>query len=494
MKFSTLILSLLILIVAGTVNAQFNQNFGNAKITSFDYDFAGGGARAEGMGKAYIGLSNSINGISWNPAGIWEQDVPMLGITWGSNKPRGNTSTNFLNTLESTDLNHTGNINGISAFNFLSPIRIKGHKVVTSVSYSRSFDEYSSYFSSVELPLPVGAFTYSFSGFQAILLNSDSSNTAVNQIFNETRGGMDILNFGFGTRLYQKFSFGLSANIYTGMITSLSSSLDSIPNIVSSISFGQSALHVLHIQDIDSIKFTGMNFTLGLKYNGDALSAGLLIRTPLALGTETEQTEISIITVNGLDVDSPPTKLTPKIRPPLTKYELPLMIGAGLAYQATEQLLVALDLEYRGYANTNVKLRDELVFNASGNASEFFTVMSADTVSALNWQNVMIVRLGAEYLKETKFGTIPIRGGFGYVPVPAGDFTSGATTASVTASYNFSFGSGIPWEQINLDFAYTYTKRDRIAPVSNDLFTDVNLLSEYKFKNHHFSLSFTGYF
>jgi long-subunit fatty acid transport protein len=483
MKLSLLRVAAILLIFAVPA---FGQLAGSG-LQNLNLDFAGGGARAEGMGKAYIGLSDGVTGGSWNPAGMYMHDTPMLGISYGMLVPRGKTSTTFFSNFTSQD--HTGTFNKITSLNFLAPIRIKGHKFVGSFNYTRNYDEFTTQANKVTSVLP--AFI-PVPNFGITLLNEDTLNYSTSNNYTEMQGGLYTINLGFGTRLYKKISFGVSANIYTGRIVEIVSAVDSLDDVQTpDITFNQNALYVFGGRVLDSIGFTGVNFNIGLKYNGDKLTAGLLMRTPLSLGAKNELTSTQTLYVNGnLIADRSGTVLSPKINPPLTKYEMPMMLAAGFGYKVSENLLVALDVEYRGFSNSTVKVRDSLIISSTGDNVEFYTDFDPDTLASMQWKNAFVVRVGGEYMFSTGFGQIPLRGGFGYVPVPASAIELNNGTSS-QANLNFSVGSGIHWEQIYLDLSYTYTLRD---DTFYDAFYQELVFIDREYRNHTINMSFTGYF
>src|SRR3989304_126361 len=52
------------------------------------FDMTGGGARAQGMGKAFLAVSDDVSALSWNPAGLYGQEKPMLGFSYGAFAPK----------------------------------------------------------------------------------------------------------------------------------------------------------------------------------------------------------------------------------------------------------------------------------------------------------------------------------------------------------------------------------------------------------------------
>jgi hypothetical protein len=138
-------------------------------------------------------------------------------------------------------------------------------------------------------------------------------------------------------------------------------------------------------------------------------------------------------------------------------------------------------VEYRNFASAQIKIRENLILVPNASNIEEFVVLSDEE---WQWSNVFIVRAGTEYLKETGIGTVPLRAGIGYAPIPTPntDLSGNRSTAS---SYSFSLGTGLHWSQIKLDLGYMYKTYD--VEIGG-------FLSEEKSQNHFLNFSFTGYF
>jgi long-subunit fatty acid transport protein len=135
-----------------------------------------------------------------------------------------------------------------------------------------------------------------------------------------------------------------------------------------------------------------------------------------------------------------------------------------------------LDMEFRHFSGAKIDARDSLFIDPGGKNQEFFTKVDPE------WNNVFTVRLGGEYLYQTDVGVIPVRAGFGYVPLPAPNVDLSGDT-STAAGYTLSLGTGIHWNQIHLDWAYTFAASK----------WEVGIF-EQKSHNHHLNFTFTGYF
>jgi len=454
----------LLLLLAATGLAQDDGAVSSPTIEAYKFDFTGGGARAEGMGKAFIGVSDDITAGSWNPAGLYIQEKPVLSFSYGSLAPRGSTNMSAYQTISEFD--HTGSFNNITSLNFVAPIRIKGHHFVGSFNFTRNFDEFQGYGLYWADSVIIAVFGKEYT------VHRDLDHTS------ELQGGLNSVNIGFGTRLYRNISFGASLNIYTGEIVKDQATIilsDSVPHYFFP---GAYLREIVWYNMIDTNQFSGYNFNIGFKLNGDKVDVGLVLRTPFSMNIKTGRSIYTIVEhgdpiVGEMQIVGGDTTYFDDL---LAKYDVPLMVGVGVAYKANENLLLAADAEYRRFSGGKVDLRDSLKIDPGGHNEEYFTEYDPD------WNNVFAVRAGGEYLYQTGIGLIPIRAGAGYVPVPAPnlDISGGKSTV---VSYNFSFGSGIHWSQIYLDWAYTYT-------TSNWVYGAI----EYKNRDHHLNFSFTGYF
>ena len=300
-------------------------------------------------------------------------------------------------------------------------------------------------------------------------------------------GGLYTANFAFGTRLYDKLSFGTSVNVYSGNVPRRTETFTSIPDYRYDPNATQRGLLTVRQIVTDTNKFSGVNFTIGFKYSGEKLDGGLIIRTPFTLNNKYDESIFNIIRFNGLVLDDGTD--TVYFGNNLIKYEMPIIIGGGVGYKMRENLLLAADLEFRKFSGLKVKNRTSITINPGGTNEEQFQVIDP------KWKNAIVFRAGGEYTKTTGIGVIPLRAGFGYVPsqVPNVDI-NGATSTAVR--YNFSAGTGIHWSQIKLDIAYTYSIFDNqyVQSLPQSEGPALIISSEEKDRNHQIGFSFSGVF
>ncbi|MFQ5499097.1 MAG: OmpP1/FadL family transporter [Candidatus Zixiibacteriota bacterium] len=490
MKRALITATALYLVTVSTVSGQNNTDaIVDTTFENFLFDFAGGGARAEGMGKAFIGVSDDITAGSWNPAGLWIQEVPAMSGTFGSLVPRGEFA--FSSGQAGSDrFRHNGSFGAIDHLSFVAPIRIKGHHFVGSFSWTRNFDQFESITANFVQP----------SINRYVVNNTRITDTLLERtaVTSELQGGLNSVSFAFGTRMYRKLSIGIAAHIYTGQTVRDELILTSIDSFLVPAMNGQRVQLESGTQILDTNTFSGINFTIGLKYNSEKLDAGLVIRKPFSLDLTTDVSQFTLLSFNGFVVNNGTDTIF--VDDILRKYEMPLMIAGGIGYKPREDLVLALDLEYRQFGTTDLKRRTERTLVPGGTDIEEFEETDPD------WQNTLSMRLGVEYVAETGIGAIPFRAGLGIVPIPQKDSSrTGGTTLSYqfphllmipiqqlinkskAATYSYSVGTGIHWSQIHFDFAYTYSTLDQRLAVPT-------ISALHSSRNHHVAVEFTGFF
>ena len=443
-------------------------------------DFHGGGARALGMSGAFLGLSDDVTGLSWNPAGVYSQDQtyeqPIISLGWGSYNGDNTFSLDGIQRPQSNDLSKS--FDGITLFSMIAPVRVKGHPFVGGFTYHRLDDE-----------LAAAAFRYDTTTYYTIQDIEQDTPRPFSRLFGtEYHSKINSLDFGFGTRLYDRLSMGFVIGVYTGKgwyNERYTQVQDGVPDVLG-------YQRVLQINDslvIDSITYSGVSFTLGFRYAADKWSAGMIIRAPHKLKQELDRTVILAQTINGNTTDAGSIKRHDDNH--LIEIDQPLVIGGGVAYKVTEKLLWAADLEYRAYSGGEVRVRDSLKLNPGDKDTEYFSTYDP------HWNNVIAMRTGGEYMLETGSHIapiIPIRAGVGYtqIPAPGIDQSFSLTTPS---KFSYSFGAGVRWGLVHFDFAYVGwswdTERTTPAVIEG---VSSNTYETSKNTDHSFNFSFTGFF
>lgn len=425
-------------------------------------DFTGSGARAAGMGGAFLAVSDDISAVSWNPAGLSKFQSPVFGLSLSTFAPRGEFQ--FNNNIS----RQTPSFSDLGLLSLIAPVRIKGHHVVMSLSISRVDDEFSSFFVRDSLPFDSDGDGNNFRPTNVTFAENSSYES-----------GLEVINIGFGTDIGKDLSVGGALNIYTGRAEFENIIAIDLPHI-QFLDVDPSGLQEIDIvgsqTTLDSTKYSGINFTIGFKYNQPKFSAGLIARTPYSLELETDRRSERLLFANSLSVFTDTILVDNNI----IQMDMPLMIGGGIAFRPTNNVTLAVDGEYRSFSGKKRRQRVLLILVPGSESIEEFVEQD------LNFRNVFTIRAGGEYNWSTGsalFPVVPIRAGFASVPIAALDNTS---------AISFSVGSGIRWEQIHLDVAYVRTTFDFDG--SLDTFSGQSLPFKSESKANQFKLTFTGFF
>lgn len=484
----------LVIILSGALAAQgldtlrifdqeYTRYYGSSLFVSHPLvrDFNGGGARARGMGNAFLGVSDDASAVSWNPAGLYRYDnqytQPVVSLSYQSisNDVVFKSQPYIDHPPARFDVNDVAN--GVNFMSIVVPGRIKGHMFVGSLAYYRLGDEFQSSGMAFET-------VYYFTN-QDILDRITRPYAYSNQT--SYRSWANAINLGFGTRLYDKLSFGMVINIMSGgSAQHMREVMTWEGRLIPGLQGNQRGLVVQNRDWYDSTSYSGVNFTFGLKYTTERLSAGLVLKTPFALKQSTDELYDISSYSNGKEMGEVARR--EHFDDHVEELDQPMILGLGLGYKATPSWLLAFDVEYRPYSGGKINRRDELELVPGGTNIEYFTEFDP------LWNDVWSIRAGTEYVWETGgrlFPAIPLRVGLGWVQLPepiigvelqGGDVVLTTSSASIT---KYSFGTGVRWAQIDLDLAYEKSSGD----FSNNL-----LYQQASTDNGSFSLMFTGYF
>jgi hypothetical protein len=449
-------------------------------------DFNGGGARAKGMGNAFLAVSDDVTAISWNPAGLYRQDdaysQPVLALGYQTISSSATFRDRFYPEVPWRQFDVEDDLTGIDFISLLWPIRIKGHMFVGSFAYTRLGDEFYNGGASVDTVMPFD--------LQDYLEGIDRPFHY--QTVNSYRSWADALNVGFGTRIYDKLSAGIAVNAHGGKAAQMVTEMVSWEElIIPGLQGNQRALGMVVNQVYDTTSFSGIYFTLGFKYVATKLSAGLVIKTPHTLKETIDNLYVSRGYINGVETSE--VGATIHNDDNVMELDQPLVIGGGVAYKIREQWLVAADGEFRAFGGGKVNVRDSLQLVPGGTTLEYFT--EYDPL----WNDAWVFRLGTEYLWNTGlrlFPTVPLRAGFGYVQIPSPNVESanlemvdGVPTwvpeTSRASMTRFALGTGVRWAQIHLDLSYETWTLDQHENA---------FVQEKSVDNNALNFTFTGYF
>jgi long-subunit fatty acid transport protein len=368
----------------------------------------GAGARAMGLGGAFIAVADDATAVSFNPAGLAQLLDPEVSFV-----ARGLQRSVAYQDFETTGRRRTLEVSDATASRerfdplFISataPIRVAGRNLVIQASIQRAIalGEHDNR-TLQETPVAEG------SGFPARLDQS------INQ-----SGQIDLYSFAVAYEVSQRILLGVGYNQWRGRWDIQSFSQRTSPLRETAIGFHQS-------NSLD-----GGNFNLGLIWRWPTWSLGLVRRTGFH-GDYTFSTELAS-NLPGLDAVIPPTR---------TGLHWPAGTGLGFAYRPREQWLVTADLTHTLWSTARYMSASPTL-----NGLSFFDFDRGDRTP-----NATTAHLGVEHLWITRHNAVvPLRAGLSREPQPVVD----GVTGEQRVFYRISLGTGFKRGGSGLDLAYRY--------------------------------------
>ncbi|MCK5127758.1 MAG: outer membrane protein transport protein [candidate division Zixibacteria bacterium] len=417
-------------------------------LTEVSYSYFGSGARAMAMGSAFVGVANDVNGGTWNPAGIWVLEDPMVSGSYNMFRPNGE----FTHSMTPLKTKNSISMNSIGHFSFITPIRIKSHPWVFNFNYLRNNEQ----------------------SVRADYASDNFNSTQDDRVYLKT------YNFGMSTRLYKKLSFGFLINVYDGgrvFKTTNTSSASVIIDPVNNISVD----YVFDAIKLDSVKASGVNFTLGTMYKMDKVSIGAVLRTPFEMKNNTDVGRYRVTTRNGQPlIDDSDTVY---VVDSLTKQEIPLSLAFGIGVQPNDKLTIALDANYQKYGSVKWSYLESTMITAGGDREDTYQQVPID------WNNTFGIGGGIEYKINTPIGLMPLRAGLRYNQLPqpkdytitngfevneqdelTGWYRTTYSSEGRQSETQITFGTGVHWSQLEIDFAYRITSGADLTIISETFF------------------------
>ncbi len=379
----------------------------------------GSGARALGMGGAFIAVADDATAASWNPGGFMHLTRPEISFV-GASFHRIEDNSFGIN----PEASGNQSVSDISV-NYLSatyPFVIRDYKMVVSVNYQNLYDFNREWIFSMR---------YSDEYHQNIDYNYDLS------------GSLSALGIAYSVLINPEFSLGFTLNFWEDglnkneweekwAIKSSGTTLDNRPFTRETYSAAR-------------YSFSGFNVNLGMLWNvgnEDKLFIGAVLKTPFKADLKREQSFRSVVSRYPDEDDLFSYSLNEN-----ETMDMPMSYGLGLAYRFSDELTAAIDI-YR------TEWDDFVLRDYTGRETSPITGKPA---SESEIDPTHQIRIGAEYLISNENKTplwwqiheVPIRCGIFYDPAPA--------EGSPDNFFGLSFGSGfLITERFSFDMAYQY--------------------------------------
>jgi len=377
----------------------------------------GSGARALGMGSAFIAVADDATAASWNPGGLIQLELPEISVV-GAYFDR----VQELDLEAGSDSPDRQNISD-SRVNFLSatyPFNILHRNMVVSITYQNLYD---------------------FSGSREFSVEGATQGVSESRDFSyRSKGSLSAYGLAYAIQVTPRFSFGLTFNVWADGI--YKNQWDEERTLEESGVLDDNPFES-HYESKDTYSMSGMNANFGILWHlNSRLTMGAVLKTPFEAdikhdftsegGTWLTESELQIDDFSFADSED-------------MTLHMPMSYGIGVAYRFSDVLTVSADF-YR------TEWQDFVLEDSEGNKT---SPISNKPIDDSDIDATCQARSGIEYLLMRKEYIIPIRGGLFYDPKPA--------ESSPDDYYGFSLGSGLTRGRWVFDLAYQCRLGDNVS-------------------------------
>jgi long-subunit fatty acid transport protein len=367
----------------------------------------GAGARAFGMGGAFLARADDATAASWNPAGLSYLRRPEATFA-GAHE------------LTKADVSPAGVITEFSRLESTTP-------------------DFAALTYPLELGSVSGAAQVSFQrvvpwGGSREIRRVTQPDTSI-----DATGGFDTIALGTGWRVSRRWRVGATLNRwYNGFHQDLERTPD--PSLVARIR-----------QIATDFEIDGWNVNLGLMWSPvESLNVGLVGRTPFTASVRLAKERTDFL-LN--EVGEPVPVGSNSHESDDVRLDFPGALGAGLSWRPRSQLTVSADYTRTFWSDAIIYNYFLLPFAPLGEKSQDVTVLPPLPFPLLSEEQVdaQQIRTGFEYVLLTTRLKIPLRAGY---------FTDRSIARSEDGSipwfHGVTAGTGIIAGPILFDFAYFY--------------------------------------
>jgi len=418
----------------------------------------GSGARALGMGGAFIGVADDATAASWNPGGLIQLETPEVSIVGAYNHRREDTT--YVAFPEASGPNDVSTLD-LNYFSGAYPFSASNRNMIVSLNYQHLYDFNKKVTYKYTVSEPTVPFT----------LN--------NSVDYEQTGGFKALSPAFAVQITPEISLGATLNIWDNGLSAnkFQSSYHSYGtgnlggidvNVTTQISESYT-MEGLSLNPGDPFNWENANYHIGMMWNIDSrFTLGAVFKAPFEARLKHEYSysaDVKYPAFPGANVHSTITRTEEVV------LEMPMSYGFGLATRLSDAFSVDVDI-YRTHWDDYV-LRDGSGYEMNPITGKAATKSRCEPTTQ--------VRFGGEYLIIGNKLVFPLRAGAFYDPEPAEN--------SPDDFFGLSLGSGIVYKKIVYDVAYQYRfGRDvRSTTVCNEDSTqDVDQHTVYMSVIYHF--------
>lgn len=387
--------------------AAYSQSADRTEIPS-SFNPVGSGARALGMGGAFISVADDATAASWNPGGLIQLEHPEVSVVGAIVK---RTEENYFpNNPEASGKGpvFNGNLNYLSA---TYPFVLLDRNMVLSLNYQYLYDMNRK---------------WNFSLY-------DSSTRYVTDY--RQSGNLSALGLAYCIQITPFLSAGFTLNFWANGF-GLNQWTQKYHDEEKGVTLTGKP-YTYAADKTERYTLSGFNTNLGLLWNvNDRITVGAVLKTPFKAKIRHSITKTYDFSTSPSSADFNKTgELSLEDSAHLL---MPMSYGMGISYRFSDRFTLSGDF-YRTQWN------DFVLTDSQGNRISPVTGRSAEEsqISATNQ-----IRLGVEYLIIRPNYLIPLRAGVFYDPAPA--------RGSPDDYYGFTVGTGYARGKFVFDIAYQF--------------------------------------
>lgn len=369
----------------------------------------GSGARALGMGGAFIAVADDATAASWNPGGLVQLESPEISMVIEgfhrseeivfSAHPEGDGRENVSN----------------MALNYLSvayPFSFLARNMTVSLNYQRLFD---------------------FTRQWEFDFRSNAEGFPREDRFAYRQDGeLTALGLAFAAEITPLFSAGITINRWDDDLTPNSWEQEIALN---GAGIDAGAPFTVEYRSLEEWTFEGTSVNVGFLWRlSTDVTVGGVWKAPFEADLRNQSRFFSKVDRAG----SEPTLSSPSPDLRHETLKMPMSYGIGIAWQITRTFRTALDV-YRTEWDDFIR-QDE--------AGGSFSPITGEPAAESGVDATHQVRLGMEYLYITDRLILPLTAGVFYDPAPA--------PGNPDDIFGFSLGTGIGVGRFHFDVAYQY--------------------------------------
>ncbi|MGA1795418.1 MAG: OmpP1/FadL family transporter [bacterium] len=417
--FISLILTRPIYFVYPAVNGIVHADYPDMDMTATPNP-VGSGARALGIGGAFISVADDATAASWNPSALLRLKRPEFSIVGSYYSGRNNYQTGG---MEGDIEDHPLDIVHLNYLSAVFPCMFLQRNIVFSINYQH---------------------LYEFSLENQTAWREQDSMALVDVSHNDyeyQRGSLYAISPALALQIVPSFSIGLTFNFWDHDI--LDTGWENL-NIQDAQGIDLGSEKISHSEVYERYVFSGFNMNLGFLFTSGyhmlwgaerRFRIGGVVKTPFKADIQHEKRRIFHEQYPGNPNLNTHQEST--VQEDLT-LKMPLSYGLGISVDFSDSFSTSLDI-YRTHWDQYT-----LVYPSGDEVSPINKEMKSEA----NIENTTQIRIGAEYLRFRANTVIPVRMGFFYDPEPA--------RGNVDDFYGVSMGSGIKYKNFAFDVAYQH--------------------------------------